>query len=168
MPASYTVQWSTSSTFGSIAGSASFPATGSNNPWVVSGLTHGSPYFFRAEGVAGSSTSSSSAASPAITVGPPTGNAVSGKVTFSQTATGPLYVGFYDTNTGNVYATVVGTKASPPHSPASYSVNVPTGSSYYFFAVLDQTNTGLLSGPGKSLQCQPEFADGGYQRHHDE
>ncbi len=148
MPTSYTVQWSTSSTFGSVTGTKSFPATGSNNPWIVSGIASGT-YYFRAQGVAGSSTSSWSSASPAITVAAPTGNAVSGKVTFTQTATGPLYVGFYDQNTGYVYATVVGSHASPPTSPASYSVNVPTGTNYYFFAVLDQGNSGLLSGPGQ-------------------
>jgi hypothetical protein len=150
MPASYTVQWSTSSTFGSIAGSKSFPATGSNNPWIVSGLTNGTTYFFRAQGVAGSSTSPFSGASPAMLIGAPTaGNAVSGSVTFTGTAKGPLYVGFYDQNTGNVYATVVGTKAVPPTSPASYSVHVPTGSNYYFFGVVDNNNNGLLSGAGQ-------------------
>ena len=42
MAASYTVQWSTSSSFSSVAGSKSFPATGGhNNTWIVSGLTNG-------------------------------------------------------------------------------------------------------------------------------
>ncbi len=111
MPASYTVQWSTSSSFGSIAGTKSFPAIGRNNPWIVTGLTNGTTYYFRAQGVAGSSTSSWSGASPGVLVGAPTGgNAVSGKVTFTGTAKGPLYVGFYDQNTGNVYAEAVGSE----------------------------------------------------------
>jgi len=149
MPASYTVEWSTNSSFTTF-GSKSFPATGGNNPWIVNGLTNGTTYYFRAQGVAGSSTSAWSAASSATTIDPPTGGyAVSGTVTFSETATGPLYVGFYDQNTGNVYADVVGSKSSPPKSPASYSVNVPAGSNYFFFGILDQNNSGLISGPGQ-------------------
>ncbi len=149
MATSYTVQWSTSSSFTS-PGSKSFPATGSNNPWIVSGLTNGNTYYFRAQGVAGSSTSPWSGASPSMLIGAPTaGNAVSGSVAFTGTAKGPLYVGFYDQNTGNVYATVVGSQASPPHSPASYSVKVPTGSNYYFFGVVDNNNNGLLNGAGQ-------------------
>lgn len=150
MPASYTVQWSTSSTFTTVTGSKSFAASGRNNPWIVNGLANGTTYYFRAQGVAGSSTSNWSAASPAMTIGAPTGgNTVSGAVTFSETATGPLYVGFYDQNTGNIYAAVVGSKATPPISPASYTVHVPTGSNYYFFGIIDQNNTGLISGPGQ-------------------
>ena len=151
MAASYTVQWSTSSSFGTIAGSKSFPATGgNNNTWIVNGLTNGQTYYFRAQGVAGSSTSNWSAASPAILIDPPTGgNTVSGAVTFSETATGPLYVGFYDQTTGSVYAAVVGSKANAPHSPASYSVQVPTGNNYYFFGFIDQNNSGMFSGPGQ-------------------
>lgn len=150
MPASYTIQWSTSSSFGSIAGSTSFPATGHGDPWIISGLTNGTTYYFRAQGVAGSSTSNWSAASPAFTIGAPTGgNTISGTVTFSGTAKGPLYVGFYDQNTGNVYADAVGSKSSPPKSPAAYTVQVPNGSNYYFFGVIDNNNSGLIGGPGQ-------------------
>ena len=150
LPASYTVQWSTSSSFGSVLGSKSFPATGGNNPWIVNGLTNGQTLYFRAQGVAGSSTSNWSGPSTAMTIGAPTGgNTVSGKVTFSETATGPLYVGFYNQSTGNVYVDVVGSKTSPPTSPASYTVQVPTGSDYFFVGILDQNNSGLLTGPGQ-------------------
>ena len=150
MPASYTVQWSTSSSFTSILGSKSFPATGGNNPWIVNGLTNGQILYFRAQGVAGSSTSNWSGPSNAMTIGAPTGgNTVSGTVTFSETATGPLYVGFYNQSTGAVYADVVGSKANPPKSPAAYTVQVPTGTDYFFFGVIDQNNSGLISGPGQ-------------------
>ncbi len=151
MAASYTVQWSTSSSFGTVAGSKSFPATGgNNNTWIVSGLTNGQTYYFRAQGVAGSSTSPWSGPSGAILIDPPTGgNAVSGTVSFTGTAKGPLYVGFYDQSSGNIYADVVGSKANPPQSPASYSVNVPTGNNYYFFGIIDQNNNGLVGGPGE-------------------
>jgi hypothetical protein len=140
---SYTLQWSTSSTFATTTGSESVPATGTSgaNIWFVPGLSNGTQYYFRAQAVAGSSTSAFSSIYGPVTINAPTGgNAVSGTVTFSETAKGPLYVGFYDTSTGNVYATVVGSKANPPVSPAAYSVNVPTGSSYYFFGILDQNN----------------------------
>jgi len=154
---SYTVQYSTSPTFstgaGILSGSQSFPATGGKNaPSIVSGLTNGKTYYFEVQAVAGSSTSSWSSPTPgvAIVATPATGNnAVSGHITFPGTATGPLYVGFYDQNTSNVYATVVGTKAAPPTSPASYSVNVPTGSNYYFFGIVDQNNNGVLDAPGQ-------------------
>jgi hypothetical protein len=150
MPASYTVQWSTSSSFATITGSKSFAASGGNNPWIVNGLTNGTTYFFRAQGVAGASTSNFSGISSGYLVGPPSGgNAVSGTVTFTEVATGPLYVGFYDQSSGNVYAAVVGSQASPPHSPAAYSVSVPNGSNYFFFGILDQNNSGLISGPGQ-------------------
>jgi len=150
MATSYTVEWSTSSSFSSVLGNKSFAATGNNNPWIINGLTNGQTLFFRAEGVAGSSTSPWSGASNGILIGAPTGgNTVSGTVTFSETATGPLYVGFYDQGTGNVYADVVGSKANPPKSPAAYTVQVPNGSNYFFFGILDQNNSGLISGPGQ-------------------
>jgi hypothetical protein len=156
MAASYTVRWSNNSGFGSgtVLGSQSFAATGgSNAPWIVSGITNCTPScYFEVQGVAGSSTSPWSTATTAVTIAAPySGNAVSGKVTFTAPTggiKGPLYVGFYDMTTGNVYATVVGSKAAPPTSPASYSLYVPTGTNYFFFGMVDQNNTGLLNVPG--------------------
>jgi hypothetical protein len=153
MPNSYNVQWSTSSSFGTVAGSQCFPANGGQNPWILSGISGSGPYYFRAAGVVGSCASGTygnySSASSAITIAAPTGgNTVSGTVKFGGTATGPLYVGFYNYNTGAVYATKVGSKTTPPTSPASYSVQVPTGSTYYFFGILDQDNNGLMTAPG--------------------
>jgi hypothetical protein len=152
-PNSYKVQWSTDSSFGSIAGSQCFPANGGQNPWFVSPISGSGPYYFRAAGIVGSCASGTygnySSPSSAITIAAHTGdNAVSGTVKFAGTATGPLYVGFYNYSTGAVYATMVGSKANPPTSPASYSVNVPTASTYYFFGVVDQNNNGLMSAPG--------------------
>ena len=69
-----------------------------------------------------------------------TGNTVSGAVTFTGTATGPLYVGFYDQNTNSVYATHI----ASPVSPQSYTVKVPTGSNYFLFGILDQNNDGMI------------------------
>ena len=145
LPTSYTVQWSTTSTFNAIAGSHSFPATGNNsNVWILSGLTDGQVYYFRARGVAGSSTSTFSTPIGPFTIGAPTtGSTLSGTVTFPGTATGPLYVGVYDQNSNKVYAAVV----SHPVSPQAYSVKVPNSSNttaYFLFAIIDQNNDGLV------------------------
>jgi hypothetical protein len=147
-PASYTVQWNTSSSFNGTGGSKSFAANGGQNPWIVAGIPNGGPYYFRVQGVAGSSTSNWSATSSAVTIGAPTGgNTVSGTVTLpsSITPTGTLYAGFYDQNTGNIYATVIPGPSNT--TPNSYSVQVPTGSNYYFFGLVDQSGNGLF-GPG--------------------
>ena len=142
---SYTLEWGTDSTFATFTGSKTFAATGTNgsNLWIVSGLTNGGqPLYFRAQGVAGSSTSNWSTASSGVTIGASTGgNTVSGAVTFTGTASGPLYVGFYDQNTNNVYATPI----ANPVSPQQYTVQVPTGSNYFFFGIIDQNNNGLIS-----------------------
>ncbi len=149
LPTSYTLEWSTNSSFSGTVGSMSLPATGGNNPWIVTGLTNGQSYYFRAQGVAGSSTSSWVESPSAILIGAPSGgNAISGTVSFTGTATGPLYVGFYEQSSGNIYAEQVGSKSSPPKSPASYSISVPDGT-FYFFGVLDQNNTGLTGVPGE-------------------
>ena len=94
----------------------------------MTGLNNNSTYYFCAQGVAGSSTGPWSAPSSGVLIDPPaaTGNyLVSGNVTFTSPATGPLYVGFYDQNSGNVYADVVGSKTSPPTSPAAYRSMFP-------------------------------------------
>ena len=140
---SYTLQWSTSSSFTSVTGSKTFAASGANgtNVWLVSGLSDGSTYYFRAEGATSSSTSGWSATVGPVTIGAPnSGNTVSGTVTFTGTAKGPLYVGFFDPSTSSVYATAI----ANPISPQAFTVLVPTGTSYYFFGIVDQNNDGLI------------------------
>ncbi len=145
-PTSYTVQWSTSSSFGSVLGSKSFPATGNNNPWIINGLTNGQTLYFRAQGVTSSSTSNWSNTSNPMTIGAPTGaNTVTGTVTFSETPKGPLYVGFYNQSTGSVYVDVI----ASPKSPQAYTVQVPSATDYYFFGFLDQNNSGMFAGAGQ-------------------
>ena len=147
MAASYTLQWSTSSSFASVTGSKIIPATGSggSNIWMVNGLTNGTDYYFRAEGVAGSSTSQFSSIAGPVTVNPTSGGStITGTVTFSGTAKGPLYTGFYNNNTNQVYLVMVGSQASPPTSPASYSVSVPNGTGYFQFGIIDQNNDGTV------------------------
>jgi hypothetical protein len=151
MAGSYTLQYSTSSKFSSGVITTTFPAngTGGANIWIVNGLSNGQAYYFRAQGVAGSSSSPvtspwSSTAGP-VTANIPTGGyAVTGTVTFTGKATGPLYVGFYNQTSGAVYAAQVGSKTSPPVSPATYSVSVPSGTDYFFFGILDQLNKGIV------------------------
>jgi hypothetical protein len=140
---SYNVQWSTSSTFGSITSSKTFPATGAGgtNVWVLSSLTNAQTYYFRVQGVVGTTQGPWSSASSAVTIGAPAGaNTITGTVTFTGTATGPLYVGFFDQSTNKAYATHIAT----PVSPQSYTVQVPTGTSYYFFGIIDQNNDGIV------------------------
>jgi hypothetical protein len=158
---SYNLEWSTSQSFSSVTGSKAFPATGSDGSsvWFVNGLTSGAVYYFRAQGMAGSSASPWSSVVGPVTIEAPTGgNAVSGTVSFTGEAAGPMYTGFYNQKTGDVYLTQVGSKASPPTSPAAYSVKVPSGTGYVHFAAVDQENLGTvvpgdiqnLNGGGKS------------------
>jgi hypothetical protein len=150
---SYTVEWSTTTTFAapSSSNSTSFAATGANNNNVlilntanVTGLTAGDTYYFRAQGVNASSTSSwSSTVGPITLTAPSAANTVTGQITWTGTATGPLYVVFYDSSTEQAWMTQVGTKTSPPTSPASYTVEVPDGT-YGFAAIIDQNNNGLI------------------------
>ena len=156
---SYTVQWSTSSSFSSPS-SATFTANGDNaNVWIlnntktgISGsFTNGTAYYFRACGIAAGScgpwTVWGGGSPVSVTAGAPSGSGyftVTGTVTLPSTITptGPLYAGFYDQTTGNVYATVI---ASPSNSsPNAYTVQVPSGTNYYFFGILDQNKDGLI------------------------
>jgi hypothetical protein len=142
MATSYNLEWSNSPSFTS-PGNKSFAATGANGSgiWTVRGLSDGSSYYFRAQGVAGSSISPWSSAFGPVTIGAPkVGNSVSGTVTFTGTATGPLYAGFYDQNTNNVYVATI----LDPVSPQAYTVDVPTGSNYQMFGIVDQNQDGMV------------------------
>lgn len=139
---SYTVQWSTSSSFATITGSRSMNACGSNGTavWMLDSLPSRSVYYFRAQGVAGNSTGPWSGTFGPVTIGPASvGNTVSGTVTFSGPAGGILYVGFRDVVTGKAYVTWV----LDPVSPQAYTLKVPTGSNYAMFAVIDENEDGL-------------------------
>ena len=155
LPASYTLEWSASSKFTSVIGSQNFPAIGPNgtNIWIVNGtglasgtgLANGKEYYFRARGVAGSAASGWSSPIGPVTIGAPTtGNRITGYVTFSGTARGPLYVGFYNQSAGGAYVTEVGSKSSPPTTGANFTVYVPSGSGYFMFGIIDQNNDGVV------------------------
>lgn len=151
---SYTVQWSTSSSFTTTAGSATFKAVGTNaNVWILTpglssftgSLANGAAYYFRARGSTAAANGPWSAfGSPtAVTIGAPTtGNTVTGTVTIPAgiTPMGPLYVGYYDESANAAYVE----KIVSPSTSNIFTVNVPTGSYYFFFGILDQNNDGLI------------------------
>jgi hypothetical protein len=158
MPASYNLQYSTDSTFVSGVSSKCFPANGGNNPWIVTGLTNGSTYYFHAAanvGVCGSSTTglTYSAAEPSggLLIGAlSTGSQLSGTVTFTLptgvSATGKtLYVGCHAPSTGSVYLDPI----VSPVSPQAYSLYVPNGTACQIFGFIDLNNAGLIGGAGE-------------------
>jgi hypothetical protein len=139
----YTFQWSTSPTFATITGSKRFTANGTHsNLWFLHGLTNGGIYYFRAYGTSGGTNEGpASAIFGPVTISAPTvGNVVTGTVSFAATATGPLYVGFYDQGSSAFY----GQYFASPVSPQTYTVQVPTGSDYLFLGLVDQNNDGAI------------------------
>jgi len=149
MATSYTLQWSTTSTFTAIAGSKTFPAVGTNgaNVWFINGLTNGTAYYFRAYGTsAGTAATSYSSTVGPVTIGAlTTGSTVSGSVTFTAPAggiTGPMYAGLYNQSTGVFYGEYIAT----PVSAQAYSVVVPTSTTavYEPVALIDQNNAGVI------------------------
>ena len=152
-PTSYTLQWSTSSTFASITGSKTFPATGTNgtNVWLLNGLTNAAVYYFRAYATStGTAQSAYSSTVGPVTIGAgTTGNTVSGAVTFTGAATGPLYTGFYDGNSGIFY----GQYFANPVSAQAFTIQVPTSTTYFQVGVIDQNNNGIID-PGDITNTQ--------------
>ena len=150
VPSSYTLQWSTASSFTAVAGSQTFPATGNEvGVWFVKGLTNGSVYYFRAYGTsAGASVGPYSNVYGPVTIGAPSsGSTVSGAISFTGAATGPMYAGFYNQDNNN-------TPAYLEYLPGtviaqSYSITIPNSSSavYIPVAIIDQNNDGVLD-PG--------------------
>jgi hypothetical protein len=155
----YTIQWSTDPAFTSPApSSVAMAAVGTGTDvWILNSnlpgasFADGTTYYFRVRGeVAGGAgpwTVWGGGTPTGVTVNPPSGyNAVQGAVTIPSdiTPTGPLYVGFYDTNTNNIYATMIPLGSLSNTTPNQYSVSVPTGSNYVFFGILDQNNDGQV------------------------
>ena len=162
----YTVQWSTTTAGFSSSQQATFKAVGTgSNVWVLSNgisgisgsLTNGTAYYFRVMGSnpggsgpwaywGGSGTQcTTTSCAVTVTIGAPTGgNTVSGSVTLPSTITptGPLYVGYYDSSKNQAYATEILTPSNS--SPNAFTVNVPSGSNYVFFGILDQNNDGSI------------------------
>jgi hypothetical protein len=144
-PSSYTLQWSTDPNFAlpaGVVGSHTFVANGTKaDAWFMNGFTNTSVYYFRAYGSsAGTATGPYSAIYGPVTIGAPTGGiSVSGTVSFSQTPSGPLYVGFLSQTNGNFYAEYI----ASPATAQFYSLQAPADT-YEFFAILDQNRDGLI------------------------
>ena len=152
----YTVQWSTDLSFSTGNSTATFAAIGTkSNIWILNNGTagisgsfvNGTAYYFRVRGelaaghgpwaVWGGGTPT------AVTIGALSGvgyNTVTGTVTFSGTATGPMYVGYYNQSTGAAYAQYI----ASPVSPQAFTVNVPSGANYFNFGIIDQNNDGMI------------------------
>ena len=144
-PSTYTLQWSTDSSFTVIAGSKTFPAIGSHDDiWVVHGMTDTSVYYFRAYGTsAGTAVGPYSSVAGPFTIGAPsTGSAVSGAVSFTGSATGPMYVGLYNQYTSTAYLQYI----ANPVSAQAYTVVVPNSATavYQPVVVVDQNNNGVI------------------------
>jgi hypothetical protein len=154
---SYTVEWSEDSNFVSPAPSfATFKATGTGTGvWMLNyynlanlgstgSLLNTHTYYFRARGEVAAGSGSWSPTSNAVTIGAPpvTGFTVSGTVYVdpSITPSGPLYIGFYDQSAGDVYYAEL-TNVSAANG---YTVQLPYGTNYFFFGILDQNNDGMI------------------------
>jgi len=147
---SYTLQWSTSSSFSPIAGSKTFPATGTDLlVWFVNGLSNSTAYYFRYYATSGGTPQGPySPTYGPVTIGAATsGSAVSGSIGFTGTATGPMYAGFY--NQDNFLAAPFVQSIASPFSLQPYSVNVTSNPSavYIPVAIIDQNNNGIVD-PG--------------------
>lgn len=161
VPPSYRIQWNTTGDFSSVpsANNFIFPAgkgdgTGivflTNSTLGVTGapFTNGQPLYFRIQGYIGADNPNNGpwANFPGnpITIGALSGaNEIDGQIAFTGQATGPLYVGFLNSQTGQFY----GQSIPNPSSPQPYKAFVPTGNAYKFVAVVQNYNDGFI-GPG--------------------
>ena len=134
---------------------ASVSRHGPSNPWIVTGISGSGPYYFRAAGILGScaaptATGPWSAPSPAMTIAAPTGNAVSGTVTIPSTIKPTGRSTWASTIPTLARSTQPNPTPAPSNStPNAYSVNVPTGSNYVLFGILDQNKTGVINAIGE-------------------
>ena len=138
---SYKVDSATDAAFTLGVVTKTFIAQGTNQTLVVMNGLSNVPRWFRITALVGATASAASPATGPITIGATAGlNTVSGTVTFSGAATGPMIVGAYDQVTQAVYYTTI----AAPVSPHVYTFSgVPAGS-YSNFAVIDMNNNGQI------------------------
>jgi hypothetical protein len=164
---SYKLEWSTSSSFNSITGSLTFTANGIGGASVIilnsdtanltGSFADGTAYYYRLSGFInttqygptnyGSSTAVTggqlASASNCATIAGSTCSAMSGSVIIPAgvTVNGPLYVGVYSSIKG-VFA--IRAYTTPTVGSNSFTFYAPNGTNYFFFAILDQNNNGLI------------------------
>jgi uncharacterized protein (DUF2141 family) len=145
---SYLLAWGTDPAASTGGSTETFQAQGNNATVAyLPNLVNGTAYYFKLLASTSAGSSAFSAVSGPVTIGAPTGsNTVSGTVTFSGTATGPMIVALHSPHgNGGIYYAVTGSQASPPTSGASYSVTgVPSGN-YQVAVIIDNNNTGVPS-----------------------
>ncbi len=144
---SYTVTWGTDVAASTGGGSETFNAQGQNtNVFFVDsahGMANGTYYFKMTANARGVSSAASAVYGPVTVAASSGASTVSGAVTYTGTATGPLHVGVFNNATGAIYYQVI----ASPHSPQNYSVaGVPNGT-YQNFAWIDQNNDGMIDTP---------------------
>lgn len=134
----YKIYWSTNPDATTGGSSATVPAMDDGH-YFQSGLANGT-YYYKISALVGTAESSASAVTGPVTIGAATGaNTLSGTVTYTGLATGPLYVGVYS-DTAGVYVTRIANSSSPE----PYSVSgIPNGS-YSNFAFIDMNNNGFI------------------------
>ena len=113
-----------------------------NAVYFQTSLPAGGPYYYKIASLVGLVESTASAVAGPVTIGAIAGaNVLTGTVTFPATATGPLIVGAFDESTGTMRSTAI----ASPTSPQAFTVTgIPSGSSYFVFAILDQNNNGII------------------------
>ncbi len=134
----YQLTWGTTNT-ATGSGSASIPAQGANNSFYMLSLPNGI-YYFQLTAKVGTTSSAPSAVIGPITIGNSTAGTftVSGAVTFSGTATGPMVVLLH--TAGGAYFT----RIASPASPQAYSVvGVPAGT-YQLYSLIDMNNNNIV------------------------
>jgi hypothetical protein len=142
---SYDLQWSTTSSFTTVAGTLSFTAQSDKNPMCfTSGMTDGTPYYFRIRGKVGVSAGPWSTVSSAVTIGSATGyNTVSGTITLPVSPTGPLAIALVNDTAKQFHILSIPT---PTQTQAYTITGVPNGT-YQLYAILDQNHNGVID-PG--------------------
>lgn len=165
IPPFYQLQWTQSLPFPTGTPPAdsvfTFPAGSTNGSGVLflnnltSGMDgtfqNGQVYYFRMRGWIGTGNSNNGPwatyggqSSTPVTIGALSGaHTVSGQVNFTGAAHGPLFVGFFNPNTGSFY----GQRISSPVSPQPYSVSVPDCNECYFVGIVDNNHDGAMD-PG--------------------
>jgi len=144
---SYTLSWGTD-TNASNGGSRTFNALGTNAPVAyIPNLVNGAGEYFKVLATSPAGSSAYSAITGPVTIGQPTGgNTVSGTVTFSGNATGPMIVILHPAHgNGDFYYAVVGSQASPPASGAGYTITGVASGLYQFAILIDNNNNGVTS-----------------------